>query len=65
MRLLITRLKCLAFIGLLLGTACGDGANSEEVRNPNQKQLTIYAAASLTEAFHQLGQQFETEQPDV
>lgn len=65
MRLLITRLQGLALIGLLLGTACGDGANSEEVRNPNQKQLTIYAAASLTEAFHQLGQQFETEQPDV
>jgi molybdate transport system substrate-binding protein len=65
MRLHITRLQCLVIFGLILGTACGDNANIGEARYPNQKQLTIYAAASLTEAFQQLGQQFETAQPEV
>jgi molybdate transport system substrate-binding protein len=65
MRLLIIRLQYLIIFGLLLGTACGDHANSEEPSYPNQKQLTIYAAASLTEAFQQLGQQFEAAQPNI
>jgi molybdate transport system substrate-binding protein len=65
MRLQIIRLQCLVIFGLMLGTACGDNANFGGTRYPNQEQLTIYAAASLTEAFQQLGQQFETAQPEV
>ncbi|MGW8226970.1 MAG: molybdate ABC transporter substrate-binding protein [Anaerolineales bacterium] len=65
MRLHITRFQCLVIFGLILGTACGDNADSGEARFRNQEQLTIYAAASLTEAFQQLGQQFEAAQPNA
>jgi len=58
-------LKLLIILVVLLGTACGDISDANSVKNPRKQQLTIYAAASLAEAFTHLGEVFESTQPDV
>ena len=46
---------------VLLATACGDGAENET----EQQTLTVFAAASLTEAFTQIGSDFEADHPSL
>jgi len=50
-------LASLIFISLLL-SACASTSNTSHT-------LTVYAAASLTDAFTEIGKAFETEHPDV
>ena len=45
-------------ICLLLGTSCSTG-------QPQQRTLTVLAAASLTESFNELAQRFTADHPDV
>lgn len=65
MRGLDWQLRCILICGLLLGTACGDSRSSGAENNPVKSELTIYAAASLVEAFTQIGEEFEEAQPGV
>ena len=50
-----------AVFGVLL-TACGRGSTGS---TPEAKTLTVFAAASLTESFTELGKKFETDNPGV
>jgi molybdate transport system substrate-binding protein len=52
------RLVAAAGAGLLLVTACGDGDDDE-------RSVTVFAAASLTDAFDAIGEAFETADPGV
>jgi molybdate transport system substrate-binding protein len=51
----------------LLATACGSGSGSASTTpgTPQQKTLTVFAAASLTESFGALGKQFEAQHAGV
>jgi molybdate transport system substrate-binding protein len=51
----------LAVVGLLLA-ACGGSSSSS---TPEAKTLTVFAAASLTDSFNELGKRFETDNPGV
>jgi molybdate transport system substrate-binding protein len=62
---LACQLRYLLIVGLLLGTACGGSRGTEAKNNPVNGQLTIYAAASLVEAFSQIGEEFEAARPSV
>jgi molybdate transport system substrate-binding protein len=64
-KLYIFRLRKLFLPGLLLVAACGDALDAESVGSPEQQQLTVYAAASLVEAFSRLGEEFENLHPEV
>lgn len=65
MRGLAWQLQSLLICGLVLGTACGGSRGTEAENEPAKSQLTIYAAASLVEAFGQIGEEFEAAQPSV
>ncbi|MCQ9368811.1 molybdate ABC transporter substrate-binding protein [Brevibacterium sp. 50QC2O2] len=54
----------LAAAGLLL-SACGQGTSDAKDGNGEEKTLTVFAAASLTQTFDELGKTFEGEHPGV
>lgn len=53
-------LLCLAGLVVVTGCAGGGGGGSGE-----QKTITVFAAASLTDAFTELGEALETTDPDI
>jgi len=59
MRVRVTAVTSVAVIGLLISGCQGDDDA------PEQEQLTVLAASSLTESFTTIGQQFETDNPGV
>jgi molybdate transport system substrate-binding protein len=59
MRARVTAVTTLTAIGLLVSGCQGDD------NAPEQEQLTVLAASSLTESFTTIGQQFETDNPGV
>jgi molybdate transport system substrate-binding protein len=56
---------CIALLVVLFVAACGKLSEVNSVKDQGRQQLTIYAAASLTEAFTDLAEQFETSHPNV
>lgn len=59
-----------AGVGLLMLGACGQnetggGAVGEGAASAEERSLRVYAAASLTDAFNQLSEEFEAEHPGV
>lgn len=46
-------------------TACGGSGGSQAAPPPQKKTLTVLAAASLTEPFHELAAQYTAQHPDV
>jgi len=59
------RLAALALALPLALTACGGGSSSGKSSAPSKKTLNVFAAASLTETFQQLGKTFEASHPGV
>lgn len=64
------RLVALAAAGLVTLVACGQnetggGAGGPGASSAGEKTLTVYAAASLTDAFNELSDEFEAEHPGV
>lgn len=61
----------LALLGLLVGAACGSNSNSTDSAATTadgatlEGSITVSAAASLTEAFEQIGDAFQAEHPDA
>ena len=51
-------LSLLAALALILSTGCGGTASDETT-------ITVFAAASLTDAFREIASEFESERPDV
>jgi molybdate transport system substrate-binding protein len=64
----VTLVVCLLLAGVVI-QGCGRASRSFEAGQPPQAvgeaTLTVFAAASLTEAFTELGQQFEADHPGV
>lgn len=58
---MVSRLKSLVLVSVLLLSACSGLTGSA----PQAKTLTVFAAASLTDAFTQIGKAFETQHPGV
>ncbi|HUV28485.1 MAG TPA: molybdate ABC transporter substrate-binding protein [Anaerolineales bacterium] len=61
----LSRLKFITILVVILGAACGELSDTNSVKNSRKQELTIYAAASLTEAFSRLGEVFESSHPNV
>lgn len=53
----------IALVTLGLATACGPGATAQP--NATHGELTVFAAASLTDALERIGRDFEVEHPGV
>src|SRR5262245_46258942 len=62
MRKLTVMLIGLATLAL---AGCGGGGGGSAPASAQPKSLTVFAAASLTESFNQIGKLFETENPGV
>lgn len=58
---MLARLKCLGLVGALVLAAC----SGLTAAAPESKTLTVFAAASLTDAFTQIGKAFEAQHPGV
>jgi molybdate transport system substrate-binding protein len=58
------RRRSAVMVVALLGAACSSSA-SGSASSPQQTQLTVFAASSLSKAFDQIGQDFHTVFPDV
>ena len=54
---------CIAGVVALLLTACGGGPPESASSLPSSDTITVAAAASLTEAFTQIGKEFESTKP--
>jgi molybdate transport system substrate-binding protein len=52
-------------LAVIFGTACGGLSDGSSEVNPGKQLLTIYAAASLTEACSHLAEEFESAYPTV
>jgi len=65
MRVVFSGCKMFLFFSLILGTACGANADMAREESSKKQQLTIYAAASLIEAFNELGETFENSHPNI
>lgn len=65
MKKLLWSLRWIALLVVAFLAACGRLSEDFAVKDPGKQQLTIYAAASLTEAFSDLAEQFEISHPDV
>jgi molybdate transport system substrate-binding protein len=61
----LSRLKFITILVVILGAACGELSDTNSVKNLRKQELTIYAAASLAEAFTRLGEVFESSHPNV
>jgi molybdate transport system substrate-binding protein len=61
----LSRLKFITILVVILGSACGEKSDTNSEKNPRKQELTIYAAASLAEAFSRLGEVFESSHPNV
>ena len=61
--------RCLLLLGAILISACNPAGPIAAITTPTDmpvsQKLTIYAAASLTEAFQEIGAIFEAEHPGV
>ena len=61
----LSRLKFITILVVILGAACGELSDTNSMKNSRKQELTIYAAASLAEAFTRLGEVFESSHPNV
>jgi molybdate transport system substrate-binding protein len=68
----IARRLAAVLLALVLATACASPAptaatppDASPTARPSKRTLTVFAAASLTESFKELGQQFEATHPGV
>ncbi|MCJ7535327.1 MAG: molybdate ABC transporter substrate-binding protein [Anaerolineales bacterium] len=61
----LSRLKFITILVVIFGSACGELSDTNSEKNPRKQELTIYAAASLAEAFSHLGEVFESSHPNV
>lgn len=61
----LSRLKFITILVVILGAACGELSDTNSMKNSRKQELTIYAAASLAEAFSHLGEVFESSHPNV
>ena len=57
------RVLCLLLLSILLLAGCAPASNSEPVAKP--QTLNVFAAASLTDAFTEIGKNFEAANPGV
>lgn len=57
--------RCITLLAAIFIAACGSLSEENLEKDPVRQQLTIYAAASLAEAFTDLAEQFETSHPNV
>ncbi len=59
------RLRALLAAALILTAALASACGAASTSGSGQRELTVFAAASLTEAFTRLGDQFTAAHPDV